>query len=246
MKKYSLALALVLIVAMIPAATAQDLHKTYAIGSGGSVKIQNISGNIKITGYAGNTIMVDATVTGPDRQLLTVEDTSTPNSIDLRVQYPERSGNIQASVNFQVQVPSMIEYNFDGISSVSGDIEISSVRGRLRLNSVSGGISATGITGTVTAKTVSGNLEVEIPRLEGTGDMQFSSVSGNVNVVAPGTIGANIEMSTLSGALDTNFPIQVQEREFGPGRSARGTVGARADYNLRLNTVSGKISLTAR
>jgi hypothetical protein len=245
MKKFSLTLILVLITALVPAAIAQDLHKNYMIGAGGYVRILNISGDIKITGYAGNTITVNATIDGPDRQLVTIEDASTSSGVELRVKYPEQK-NANASVNFELQVPSMIDYNFDRINTVSGHVEISSVRGRLQLNSVSGGITAKDITGTVNANSVSGNVEVEIPRLEGTGDMHFNSVSGNVIVVAPAAMGANIEMSTLSGALETNFPIQVQEREFGPGRSARGTVGARATYNLRLNTISGKVSLTGR
>ncbi len=57
---------------------------------------------------------------------------------------------------------------------------------------------------------------------------------------------ADIEVSTLSGALETNFPIHVEEREFGPGRSARGTIGSAGGYTLRMSTISGKISLTGR
>jgi DUF4097 and DUF4098 domain-containing protein YvlB len=244
MRKYPLALFLALV--MIPAAMAQDLHKSYMMGSGSSIKIQNISGNIKITGYGGSAIAVDATVTGRDRQLITVEDLSTLDSLVLRAKYPEQSGNIEASVDFEVRVPSMISYNFDRINSVSGNIDVAGVRGNLSLNSVSGTVTASEITGAVTAKSVSGNVEVDIPRVEGSGDMQFSSISGNVIVAAPSTIGANIEMSTLSGALETSFPIQVQEKKFGPGSSARGLVGARADFNLRLSTISGKVSLTGK
>lgn len=245
MKKTSLAWILVLTAALPSAAMTQDLHKNYAIGAGGYVRLQNISGDIKITGYGGNTIAVNATVDGPDRQSVTVEDLSTANGIELRVKYPEQ-GNTHASVHFDVLVPATVDYNFDRIHSVSGRIEIAGVRGRLNLNSVSGGISAKEITGTVNANTVSGSVEVEIPRLEGVGDMQFNSVSGDVIVVAPIAMSAKIDLSTLSGTLDTNFPIQVQERSFGPGRSARGTVGGQANFNLRLNTVSGKVSLTGR
>jgi hypothetical protein len=245
MKKYSLALALVLMIALIPAAMAQDLHKTYNVGSGGFIRIQNISGDIKITGYAGNTIAVDAVVVGRDRQLLTIEDLSTANGVELRAKYPEHE-NTSASVNFEVRVPSVIDYNFERITSVSGNIEIADVRGRLQLNSVSGEIGATNITGTVNAKSVSGNVEVDILRVEGTGDMQFNSVSGNVVVAVPGNLGASLDLSTLSGSLATNFPIQVQEKGYGPGRSARGSVGTRADLNLRLNTISGKVSLTGK
>ena len=245
MKRYSLGLILLMIVALLPSAAAQDLHKSYVVGAGGFVRIQNISGRIGITGYAGNVIMVDAIMDGPDRQLLTIEDLSTSNGLELRVKYPE-AGNVKASVNFEVRVPAQIQYNFDRIHSVSGPIEIAGVQGQLHLNNVSGGITAKDIVGTVSANSVSGNVVVEISQLGGTGDMKFNSVSGSVIVTAPATLGANIYMSTLSGALETNFPIQMEERKFGPGRSAHGMVGARADYSLHLNTVSGKVSLTGK
>ncbi len=245
MKKHLLVLALVLFAAQLATAMAQDLHKSYVIGAGGYVRISNISGDIKIAGSNGNAIIVDAIVEGPDRQLVTIEDSSTANGVELSVKYPEQ-GRAKAQVRFQVLVPSVIEYNFDRINSVSGSIDISGVRGQLRLNSVSGGITAKDVTGMISANTVSGNMDVDITRLEGTGDMKFSSVSGNVIVSAPNTLGANVDMSTLSGALETTFPIQVQERTFGPGRSARGAVGSRVDFTLRLNTVSGKVSLTGK
>jgi DUF4097 and DUF4098 domain-containing protein YvlB len=245
MKKYSLALALVVMIALIPAAAAQDLHKSYSVGSGGFIRIKNISGDIKITGYNGNTITVDAVAVGRDRQYLTIEDLSTSNGVELQVKYPERD-NTSASVNFEVRVPSAIDYDFDKINSVSGDLEIADVRGRLHLNSVSGDITATHITGTINANSVSGDVEADIVRAEGTADMKFNSVSGDVSVTLPGNIGANLNLSTLSGSLTTNFPIQVQEKEFGPGRSASGTVGSRADFGLKMSTISGDISLTAK
>jgi len=247
MKRYSLMLTIVLMAAMLPAAaaTAQDLHKSYNVPAGGYVRIQNISGDIHIVGVSGAAISVDAVVMGTDRQLVSIEDLSTGNGLELRVKYPD-SGKANASVNFEVRVPAVVEYNFDRLNSVSGNLDITGVRGRLHANSVSGAVTAKDIAGTISANSVSGDVEVEISRLEGSGEMKFNSVSGDVIVVAPMTIAADIEMSTLSGALDTNFPIQVQEKQFGPGRSARGTVGTRGGLTLRLTTVSGKVSLTGK
>jgi DUF4097 and DUF4098 domain-containing protein YvlB len=99
------------------------------------------------------------------------------------------------------------------------------------------------VTGTVNASSVSGSVDAQITRIEGSGEMKFSSVSGSVNVKAPSNADADIEMSSVSGSLETDFPIQVQEARYGPGRSARGRVGTGAN-SLRVTTVSGKVSLT--
>jgi DUF4097 and DUF4098 domain-containing protein YvlB len=221
-------------------AAAQDFHKTYAIGAGGTISIKNVSGDLKVVGYSGGSVVVDAYRTGRDRDVVKVEDLSAGNRIELKVIYPEHC-NCDASVNFEVKVPAYEEYNFDGLSSVSGDIDISSVRGQMHASTVSGDLTVSELTGTLSASSVSGSVYAEIARIEGRGDMKFSSVSGNVNVKAP-IMNADIEMSTISGALDTNFPIQVQSEQYGPGRSARGRVGS-GGTNLRISTISGKVSL---
>jgi hypothetical protein len=231
------------IVALLPAAlaSAQDLHKTYALGPGGQIQIQNISGDLKIVGYGGNGIVVDAIRSGRDKDLVQVEDLSSGNKIELRVRYPE-NGNCQANVDFEVKVPANVEYNFDRLGSVSGNVLIGNVRGSIQAKSVSGDVLVKDVSGAVNASSVSGNVDVEIRVLAGTGDMKFSSVSGKVSVKAPLNGIGDVEMSSLSGSLETDFPIQVQEKQFGPGRSAKGNVGGGAS-NLKISSISGGISL---
>jgi hypothetical protein len=245
MRRNIVAIALASVMAaLIPGivASAQELHKTYAIGAGGHILIKNVSGDVKVTGYNGGVIMVDAYPVGRDRDLVKVEDLSSGDRIELHVRYPE-SCNCDAGVNFDVHVPAGLDYNFDRLGSVSGNIEVSSVRGIIRATSVSGNVTVTDVTGTVNASSVSGNVDAQITRIQGAGEMKFSSVSGNVSVKAPRNADADIEMSSVSGYLETDFPIQVQEAKYGPGRSARGRVGTGA-HSLRVTTVSGKVSLT--
>jgi len=222
-------------------ALAQDYKKTYTIPARGSIRVTNVSGNVKVVGYGGSSITVSGFKEGPDRDLLQIEDTSDTNHIDLRVRYPQ-SRNCNASVNFEVQVPQGIEYNYDRLGSVSGNVMVDSVTGRLRAESVSGDVDIRNVTGTVSASSVSGNVDVQINNLQGSGDMKFSSVSGNVNVKAPANLDADIEMSSISGSLKTNFQIDVQEQRYGPGRSARGRVGS-GMHSLRITTVSGRVRL---
>ena len=220
---------------------AQDFHRSYTIPAGGQIRIGNISGNVKLIGYGGATIEVAAYKLGSDRNLVEVEDNSAGDRIDLRAHYLQsHSGN--ASLNFEVRVPQSMEYNYERLSSVSGNIEVSHVTGRLRAESVSGNIDVLDVSGLVSAGSVSGNVNVDITRLQGNGDMKFSSVSGNVSVKAPASLDANIGMSSLSGSLKTDFPVDVQERPYGPGRSARGRLGS-GTRSLRITSVSGQVSL---
>jgi lia operon protein LiaG len=224
-------------------ASAQDFQKNYRIGAGGAVNIRNVAGDVTVTGYNGDTITVTAYKDGPDRDQVTIEDSSGGNNVDVRARYPENC-NCSVSVRFDVKVPSGISYRYDSITSVSGDVQISDVKGDLHVKSVSGDVTVSGVAGAVNAASVSGDVEVEIRSLEsGDGGMEFSSVSGDVDVKLPGNLDANVKMSTLSGELKTDFPLQIEEKRGGPGRSANGRLGNGA-RNLKLSTVSGDISLS--
>ncbi len=220
---------------------AQDFHKVYTIPAGGLIRISNISGDVKIEGYNGSEIVVDGYKTGRDRDLLTIEDVSSTDSVGIRVRYPEHHhGN--ASVNFDVKVPQSVDYNFEKIGSVSGNVSLRGVKGRMRAASVSGNVDVTGVSGLVNAESISGNVEVEMTSVGGSGEMKFSSISGDVSVRAPKNLEADIDMSTISGSLRTDFPIEIREPRYGPGRSARGRIG-NGSNNIRITSVSGRVSL---
>jgi DUF4097 and DUF4098 domain-containing protein YvlB len=244
MKRVPLYAYLVILQLFTIAATsglAQEFHKTYTIGSGGQISIANISGNVTVSGYKGDSIIVDGYKSGPDRNNVTVEDTSDANRLELRVQYPEH-GRSNASISFEVKVPQSVEYNFERVASISGNVSVIGVKGRVLAKCVSGNVEVKGISGIVSAESISGDVDVEILNLGGSGEMKFTSVSGNVSVRAPANLDAYIEMSTLSGSLKSDFPIDIQERRYGPGRSAHGRLGNGAN-NMRIRSVSGRVSL---
>ncbi|MCI0666110.1 MAG: DUF4097 domain-containing protein, partial [Acidobacteria bacterium] len=213
--------------------------------------------NVTVAGYQGDAIVVTGFKEGPDNDKVTFEDLSSSNRVDVRVKYPENC-DCRVDVRFEVKVPSGINYRYDSFSSVSGNVEVNQVKGELRANSVSGNVKVNSVTGSVkansvsgnvdvgevngmvNAKSVSGDVEVEIKNLEGTESMEFASVSGNVRVMLPGNLDAEVKLSTMSGDLKTDFPLQIEEIRH--GRSASGRVG-NGSRSLKLSTVSGGVSL---
>ena len=232
------------ILSLIFAATAaaQEFQKSYKLAAGGQIHIGNVSGDVVVTGYDGDAVIVKGFKEGRDSDRLDVEDRSGEGRIEIGVQYP-RHCNCEASVRFEVQVPRSVRYDFDHISSVSGSVEVSNVSGRIHATSVSGQVRVHDVNGSVNAKSVSGNVEVEIRRLEGASDdMKFSSVSGNVDVRMPSEIDADVDMSSLSGGIKTEFPIEVSKERYGPRTSARGKLG-NGSRRLQMSSVSGSLNL---
>ncbi len=98
--------------------------------------------------------------------------------------------------------------------------------------------------GSVLAKSISGNVKVTLVQLANSSlnQMEFSSVSGNVEVKVPDNLGADVEMTTLIGKLETDFPLTIVKSEIGLGSSARGRVGDGA-RTLKIASTAGNVSL---
>jgi DUF4097 and DUF4098 domain-containing protein YvlB len=233
--------ALMAVVIFSVAGLAQDFHRAYKVPANGSIRIRTVSGEVKIQGYDGPNVVVEGFKIGRDRDRVDIVDTSGADHVDVGVYYPE-SGSNSASVSFQVQVPRSVSYNFETIRSVSGNVYLTDVTGQVRAVSVSGSVEVKNVSGLVSATSTSGNVDVYIKKIEGSGDMRFSSISGNVSVRAPVDLNANVEMNTLSGSLTTDFPLDVHDRRYAPGRSARGRLGA-GTCSIRITSVSGRVSL---
>ncbi|HEX8775334.1 MAG TPA: DUF4097 family beta strand repeat-containing protein [Pyrinomonadaceae bacterium] len=226
---------------LVTTATAQDFNKTYRIAPGGSINIRNVSGNISITGTDADAITVSAFKTGSDRDLVEVVDTSNDNRLDLEARYPSQC-NCNVDVRFELRVPRGTNYNFDQVTTASGNINVSGVRGHMRVSTASGDVEVKNVSGEVSARSASGDVEVEISNLEGTGDMKFASASGDVHVRMPASLDADVRMSTISGTVRTDFPIEVRQPRYGPGSNARGRLGG-GTRSLQITSASGDVSL---
>ena len=86
------------------------------------------------------------------------------------------------------------------------------------------------------------DVKVEINRLEGSDDMKFNTVSGDVSVMLPGNLDADVDMSSFSGSIKTDFAIEVKSERYGSRNTARGKLGE-GSRRLKMSTVSGDISL---
>jgi len=256
---FRFAAAAVLCAAWAAAAQAQDFRQSFNLAPGGSITIKNVSGDINISGYDGASVEVTAYKEGRDRDRVSVENLSTPNRVSLRAHYEEQC-NCDASLRFEVRVPRNTRFDFDKISTASGDLNAENITGRVEMSTASGEVSLKGVSGeirassasgavrvkdaagSVNASSASGDVEVELSRVDGDGEMRFSTASGNVHVRLPSSIDATVEMSTVSGDIETNFPIQVRQSEYGPGKRARGQLGA-GSRRLKISSSSGDVSL---
>jgi hypothetical protein len=161
-----------------------------------------------------------------------------------------------ARVDFTVRVPAGVRVS---VATVTGDVYATGLHSPVRAASVSGNVHVSS-DGSVQANSVSGDVEATLGRTGGE-SLQFSTVSGDVTLRVPASIDAEFSARTLSGSIESDFPLELGSMDRGRrrgrddddgddrprvrvriGQEAHGTLG-RGGPQLRVNTVSGDVSL---
>jgi len=143
-------------------------------------------------------------------------------------------------IDIEVKLPKSMRVN---AHSVSGNVSVVGAEGDVRAGSVSGDVRMERLrANSVRATSVSGDVKVTVDALTGIGDLKFTSVSGNVTVELPQGTDADVTMRSVSGSLDSDFPLTLN------GRMSRNRLEARigkGGRDLEVSTVSGDVRLRA-
>ena len=127
-------------------------------------------------------------------------------------------------------------------STGSGDVEIEETgSGDIDMNTGSGNITARGVKGGFRGETGSGDVTAEGLQ---TGSWEIHTGSGNVHVKLPSGAGFDADISTSSGSVDVNQPVEMTVQ----GRIGEGHKQVRGKANgggplLRVRTGSGDIHI---
>jgi hypothetical protein len=179
----------------------EKISQTHRLGRNGTFDLQNVSGDIVVTGGGGNEVRIDAIkrVRHPNEseakallQAIEVRIDERNGNVDVRTDYPRRF-NWSGSVDYTVSLPRDANVV---LRSISGDIRVSTLNGDLRAESTSGNVLATSVRRIRLAKTLSGDLEIADSDGD---DVVGSTISGNV--VARGLKARSVDLQSISGDL---------------------------------------------
>ncbi|HEY4216426.1 MAG TPA: DUF4097 family beta strand repeat-containing protein [Gemmatimonadaceae bacterium] len=248
--------ALVAPMLAMPAAaqTNADFRWSKALPAGNEVEIHNISGDIRVVpSKTGKVEIVGIRRGRGDVDLLKADVEENSHGIVVCVLYDDPNGSCDdnhssrhndrnwndARMDFEVSVPTNLRVS---AGSVSGDVSITGAEGDVTATSVSGDVKMLDLrANSVTAHSVSGDVDVRVNQLTGRGDLEFHSVSGDVTLELPTQLDADLSMSTVSGDLNSDFPITLSN-----GRMNRRRIEARigkGGRRLELQTVSGDVRI---
>jgi hypothetical protein len=217
-----------------------EFQQTYSLSPNGRVVIQNLYGDVRITAWDRDEVLVQAIKKSRDpRQLedaqIVVDSSSGLCSI--HTQYAGADAEHPASVEYRIMVPRSA--NLENVKLVNGGLSISGLEGSIKASSVNGSIRAEKLGGQADLSTVNGHLEADFKRVSRANSISLSSVNGPIKLSIPSGTGAQLFAHNLSGGIDSD--VGHVWRASG-GHRLRTTLN-RGGAQIHVNNVNGGISI---
>ncbi|HEX5133474.1 MAG TPA: DUF4097 family beta strand repeat-containing protein [Candidatus Krumholzibacteria bacterium] len=222
----------------------EDIHESFDVGKSPRLTLNNVNGDVTITGADVAQIEVDVTKAAGSQERLEdvkVEFEQHGDHVSIEVDYDhgdhERwDNNDGASVEFTIRVPRGTR--IDGVDLVNGDLSIEGVAGAVDAASVNGDVTGDGLAGDVDLSAVNGDV-----RLNATGpvgSIKLHSVNGTVELSVPKDASARVSASTLHGSIRGTGDIRAEKNYVG---SSLSSVFGKGEGRISLDTVNGNIRI---
>ena len=231
-----------LLATSLQAQVTQDFHRTVPLSASGRVSLDNVNGNVEITGWDRNEVQIDAVKKARDQQRLDearIEVNASGDSVEIKTRYPEsHTNNNPASVHYELHVPQ--NARLDHINLVNGSLTVQKVSGEVTANLVNGKLRVDDLAGRADLSSVNGGIEANYASLNNVRDIKLNSVNGSIELGLPASPNAQVKASTISGDIRSDFPLEVHSGFV--GKNVTGTLGG-GGTSIALSNVNGSIHI---
>jgi hypothetical protein len=210
----------------------------YALQPNGSVVIENIYGDVSITAWDRDEVLVEATTRSADERALgdariVVEPTA--GLLSIRTQYTGAPSSQPASVEYRITVPRGA--NLQNVKLTNGGLSLSGLAGFVRASAVNGSITARKMRGQTDLYTVNGGVVADFQRVSRANPISLASVNGPIRLTIPPAASPGLVASNLSGGIASDIG-----RVFHTIRGERLVVKG-GGVQIQLRNVNGGISI---
>lgn len=140
------------------------------------------------------------------------------------------------SVHFVVKIPASARVE---ASTVNGGLVVDGTTADIDAETVNGDVDARSNGGRVQASTVNGSITVRTTAANANG-LEYETVNGSITIELPAHTNANVNLSTVNGRISSDFPLTL-DGNINP-RRIRAKLGE-GGPTIRANTVNGSIRL---
>lgn len=185
-----------------------------------SLKVQLVTGSIKVVGTGSSEIQINAiprsgeddgerqhVVNGMKRIASSDGFEVTAKEADNNVTV--HTGNPNKAVDLELKIPQDVKLKLSTVNG--GEISVDNVTGELEIGNTNDKITLTNISGSVVANTINGDITVIFNKVDPNAPMAFSTLNGDVNVTLPTGTKANLKMKSDNGEIFSDFDVVIDK-----------------------------------
>lgn len=204
------------------------------------------NGGIQVSGGPRGDVLVEAKV------VATAESEARAREIASNVRVDATSDKVSAegpnglgrregwSVSYRLAVPTQTSLS---LRSTNGGISINDVEGQIEFRTVNGGVKLLNLAGEVNGRTSNGGVDVDLNGATWTGaGLNVETSNGGVRLRIPEQYSARLEVGTINGGFEIDFPVAVQGRV---DRELSASIGAGGPL-IRVRTNNGGMKITKK
>ena len=221
--------------AVVPAGNETTYTKTFLLGDGAKLSVENTNGNITVTAWDQPKTELNAIKRGSPDRAAQVFFTNNGGNLTIRA----ASNRSNSDVRFELKVPR--ELARIKLSSVNGAIKLSDVKGEILVEGTNGSIELTDVVGVSRVSTTNGTIRASLLGASER-NMEFVSTNGSIDLTVPPDFEADLDASTTHGGISIDDAFGVQVEKGVVGQKAKGEIGQGGE-RLRISTTNGNIRL---
>ncbi|MBS1606594.1 MAG: DUF4097 family beta strand repeat protein [Bacteroidetes bacterium] len=255
MKKMKYIFSLFVLIATVQWSSAQELKIAVENNKEAKLTIENFTGDLPIEGYNGNEIIVSVThghFETPEKAkgLKPVYGGGVDNTgIGLAM---EKNGNsvtlncllsFGQDVSYRLKVPENIALKIERDCPRGGETTISNIKNEIELKSCQE-VSLRNVSGPLVINTISGGINVVFTEISKDKPISLAAISGDVDVTLPAKSAVDLELSTISGSMFSDFDLSSTYKDM--HRVGGGNIKTQLNgggTSLKLRAISGNIYL---
>jgi DUF4097 and DUF4098 domain-containing protein YvlB len=205
-----------------------EVDYTLAVPNGVDVVVKTISGDVRINNVRGE---LHAEAISGDVALASVGQVRAVKTVAGNIEIADTEGDVTAS-------------------SINGDLILRDIKGRsLGLQTVSGDLRLMQVdVERATLSSVNGDIDF-VGRLAKSGRYEFSTHSGDIRLTPVNTSGFDVEASTFSGDVLSEYVMKATRTDASPGRGLnrqiRGSFGD-GSATVTIRSFNGDITIVRR
>jgi hypothetical protein len=205
-------------------------------GNQGYLSFVNPKGSVKITGYNGEVILVNARmrITGNPQGKTGIQRIEQKT---FEISAEEKNNSIvlfcnsnNKTIDFDIKIPRKFSIKIS--SKDNGRIEIVNIEGDIEADNPGGDIILNNVSGSAVLNAINGKIVADFTWVKPGSPLMLTTLEGNIELYLPENTNANIKIRSQNGELFSEFSLKPLPRKTQVKKNEGGNVFSLEDWTM--------------